>query len=136
MVSVTFLLRVESKVILIVPLVVYSSSSRVLVKMLPFLRTALFSARRILANVDECWVISSVAWRSQDTFVISYAIVVKTSLAKQVDLITAAVAGWEAGWEGGRIPRQSRLQRNHLRDCECKVDPGRVRGDWRQSNLN
>jgi hypothetical protein len=97
MVSVTFLLRVESKMILIVPLVVYSSSSRVLVKMLPFLRTAPFSARRILANVDECWVISSVAWRSQDTFVISYAIVVKTSLAKRVDLITAAVAGWGGG---------------------------------------
>jgi hypothetical protein len=97
MVSVTFLLRVESRMVLIVPLVVYSSSSRVLVKMLPFLRTAPSSARRMLANIDECWVISSVAWRSQDTFVISYAIVVKTSLAKRFDLITAAVAGGRGG---------------------------------------
>ena len=69
--SATFWLKVESRMVLIVPLVVYSSSSSALVKVLPFLRTASSSARRMLANVDECWMCSYVAWMSQDTLAIS-----------------------------------------------------------------
>jgi hypothetical protein len=70
MVSANFWLKVESRMILIVPLVVYSGSSSVWARIYLFWRRAISSARRMLANADECWVISSAAWISQDVFVI------------------------------------------------------------------
>lgn len=64
MVSVTFSLKVESRMVLIVPLVVYSSSSSVLARNRLFWRRVSSCARRMLANADECWVVGSAAWIS------------------------------------------------------------------------
>lgn len=70
MVSFIFSLKVESRMVLIVPLVVCSSSSSVLARDMLYWRRDSSCARQI-SNADDCWVIGSVAWINQDTFAIS-----------------------------------------------------------------